>query len=200
MKIGNPRVLAASVMVLGALSLGGCATKGFVRDEVGVVDTKLQATNAQVAAANGAIQQQGGQIAQIDKTSREALDRANAANTLAQGKFGYTMVLSDDSVKFAPGSAVLTAEAQTRLQTLADKLKTDNRNVYLEIQGHTDATERGARLGDARAEAVRRFLNKQGVALNRMGAISYGKADPVADNKTRVGRAQNRRVVVVVLS
>ncbi len=200
MKIGNPRVLAASVILLGAISLGGCATKDFVREEVGVVDTKLQATNAQVAAANGTIGQQGAQIAEIDKTSREALNRANAANTLAQGKFGYTMVLSDDSVKFAAGSAVLSAEAQTRLQTLADRLKTDNRNVYLEIQGHTDATERGARLGDARAEAVRRFLNQQGVALNRMGAISYGKADPVADNKTRDGRAQNRRVVVVVLS
>ena len=198
--MGNLRVLAAGAMLMGALTLGGCATKGFVRDEVAVVDTKLQATDAQVAAANGQIQQQGGQIAEIDKTSREALERANAANTLAQGKFGFTTVLSDDSLKFAPGSAVLTSEAQARLRTLADKLKTDNRNVYLEIQGHASSDERDSRIGDARAEAVRRFLNQQGVALNRMGAISYGKADPVADNKTRAGRAQNRRVVVVVLS
>jgi len=200
MKIGNPRVLAASVMVLGALSLGGCATKGFVRNEVGVVDQKLQATDAQVAAANGTIQQHGTQLAEIDKTSKEALDRANAANTLAQGKFGFTTVLTDDSVKFPQGSAALSTEAQTRLQTLAEKLKSDNRNVYLEIQGHIDPSERNSALGQARAEAVRRFLNQQGVALNRMGSISYGKADPVADSKTRTGRAQNRRVVVVVLS
>src|SRR4051812_12560247 len=167
MKIGNPRIMAASVMVLGALSLGGCATKGFVRNEVGVVDQKLQATDAQVATANGTIQQHGTQIAEIDKTSKEALDRANAANTLAQGKFGYTTVLTDDSVKFPQGSATLTTEAQTRLQTLAEKLKADNRNVYLEIQGHIDPSERNSALGQARAEAVRRFLNQQGVALNR---------------------------------
>jgi outer membrane protein OmpA-like peptidoglycan-associated protein len=85
----------------------------------------------------------------------------------------------------------------------AQKLKTDNKNVYLEIQGHTDASGPPAvnrRLGEERAEAVRRFLNQQGVALNRMATISYGEDAPVAPNDTRAGRAQNRRVVVVVLS
>ena len=47
---------------------------------------------------------------------------------------------------------------------------------------------------------MRRYLAKSGVALNRMSTISYGEEQPVADNKTRDGRAQNRRVVVVVLS
>ena len=56
------------------------------------------------------------------------------------------------------------------------------------------------RLGADRAEAVRRYLNKQGVALNRMATISYGEDEPVAPNNTRDGRAANRRVVVVVLS
>ena len=56
------------------------------------------------------------------------------------------------------------------------------------------------RLGEARAEAVRLFMNQQGVALNRMSTISYGDSSPVASNKTRDGRAQNRRVVVIVLS
>ena len=113
------------------------------------------------------------------------------------------MVLSDDSVKFKAASAKLSPEAQQRLTEFAEKLKTDNRNVYLEIQGHTDA--RGSvsineRLGEERAEAVRRFMNQHGVPLNRMATISYGKAEPVADNKTRTGRAQNRRVVMVVMS
>ena len=56
------------------------------------------------------------------------------------------------------------------------------------------------RLGQARAEAVRVFMSKHGVPLNRMATISFGKEDPVADNKTRDGRAQNRRVVLVVMS
>jgi outer membrane protein OmpA-like peptidoglycan-associated protein len=100
-------------------------------------------------------------------------------------------------------SSKLSSEAEQRLQAFVDKLKTDNRNVYLEIQGHTDGTGSDAlnqRLGQQRAEAVRLFMNQHGVALNRMSTISYGKKDPVASNKTRAGRAQNRRVVIVVMS
>jgi len=113
------------------------------------------------------------------------------------------MVLSDDSVKFRPDSSKLSPEAEQRLTEFAEKLKNDNRNVYLEIQGHTDArgpANVNTRLGEERAEAVRLFMNQHGVPLNRMATISYGKADPVADNKTRTGRAQNRRVVMVVMS
>jgi outer membrane protein OmpA-like peptidoglycan-associated protein len=97
----------------------------------------------------------------------------------------------------------LSSEADQRLTEFAEKLKGDNRNVYLEIQGHTDSTgpdSANQRLGEERAEAVRLFLNQQGVPLNRMSTISYGKADPVAPNKTRTGRAQNRRVVLIVMS
>ena len=100
------------------------------------------------------------------------------------------MVLSDDSVKFPVDSSKLSPEAQQRLSDFADKLKNDNRNVYLEIQGHTDARGTDAinqRLGEERAEAVRLFMNQHGVPLNRMSTISYGKQDPVADNKTRTG-------------
>ena len=82
------------------------------------------------------------------------------------------------------------------------KLKTDNRNVYLEVQGHTDATgtpDINMKLGEARAEAVRLFMNQNGVALNRMSTISYGATAPVAPNNTRAGRAQNRRVVLIVM-
>ena len=85
----------------------------------------------------------------------------------------------------------------------AEKLKGENKNVYLEIQGHTDASggkEYNYKLGEERAEAVRRYLSKQGIALNRMSTISYGEDEPVSKNTSRKGRAQNRRVVVVVLA
>jgi outer membrane protein OmpA-like peptidoglycan-associated protein len=203
MKIVKSSAVAASAIVLGALTLGGCATKGFVRQQVGVVDTKLQATDAQVAQQGSTLQTHGQQLAELDRTSREALERATAAGKLAEGKFQYTMVLSDDSVKFPVDGTQLSEEAQTRLLDFANKLKAENKNVYLEIQGHTDATGPepvNMKLGEERAEAVRRFMAKQGVALNRMNTISYGEEAPVADNKTRSGRAQNRRVVVVVLS
>ena len=186
----------ATTMVAAALSLGGCATKDFVREQVAAEDTKVQATQSQV-------NEHQTHLSQLDQTTKEALDRATAAGKLAEGKFLYSMVLSDDSVKFPVDSSKLSPEAQQRLATFADKLKEDNHNVYLEIQGHTDA--RGpdtlnTQLGERRAEAVRLFMNQHGVPLNRMATISYGKQDPVADNKTRSGRAQNRRVVLIVMS
>ena len=106
-------------------------------------------------------------------------------------------------MKFPVDKATLSPEAEQRLSELVDRLKGENRNVYLEIQGHTDSTGSSAyneELGRERAEAVRRFLNAHGVSLNRMSTISYGKDAPVAPNDTAEGRAQNRRVVIVVLS
>ena len=192
--------IVATVLATGALSLGGCATKDFVNQQVSAEDAKVQAGQAQLQAS---LDQQQGHLGQLDQSTKDALDRATAAGKLAEGKFLYSMVLSDDSVKFTRASAKLTKEAEQRLSDFADKLKSDNRNVYLEIQGHTDAagTETGnQKLGEARAEAVRLFMNEHGVPLNRMSTISYGKKDPVADNKTRNGRAQNRRVVLIVMS
>ena len=181
--------LMVGVSLLAAVSVSGCATKGFVRDQVGAVDQKVTDTNTRVDAT--------------DRTANEALQRATAAGKLAEGKFLYTLVLSDDSVKFPVNGSELSPEAQSRLQEFAEKLKADNRNVYLEIQGHTDTAgtpDYNKKLGEERAEATRVFLNKEGVALNRMATISYGQDAPVADNHTKDGRAQNRRVVIVVLS
>lgn len=169
-------------LVLAGLATSGCASHKFVREQVGVVETH---------------------VTQVEGTAKDALDRANAAHKLAEGKFLYQMVLSDDSVKFPVDRHALSPEAEARLNELAQRLKSENRNVYLEIQGHTDATgdpDYNEKLGEARAEAVRRYLNQQGIALNRMSTISYGEEVPVAPNDTPDGRAQNRRVAIIVLS
>jgi len=190
----KPAIFTA--IAVSALSLGGCATKDYVNEHVAAVDAKVQATQGQVDRHES-------HLTQLDQATKEALDRATAAGKLAEGKFLYSMVLSDDSVKFPVDSAKLSPEATQRLTDFADKLKNDNRNVYLEIQGHTDSRGSDAtnqKLGEQRAEAVRLFMNQHGVPLNRMSTISYGKKDPVTDNKNRANRAQNRRVVLIVMS
>jgi len=185
---------ASSILIVGAVALsvvglGGCATKKFVRQEVAVVGARVDTTETRVAAVEG--------------TAKDALDRATAAGKLAEGKFLYSEVLSDDSMKFPLNQATLSPEAQSRLDAFVDKLKTENRNVYVEVQGHTDATgpkDHNYKLGEERAEAVRRYLNQKGVALNRIGTISYGPDAPAASNDDREGRQANRRVVLIVLS
>jgi outer membrane protein OmpA-like peptidoglycan-associated protein len=191
--------VAALALAVGALSLGACASEKYVNEHVAVVDQKAQATQSQVDQQGQAIQQHDARLSQLDQATKDAMQRADAANQAAQGKFSYTPVLTDDSIKFNNQSSKLTAEAQTRLMDLVNKLKSDNKNVYVEIQGHTDSREPMS-IGQKRAEAVRQFMNQQGVALNRMQTIDYGKEQPVASNDSRAGRAQNRCVVLVVLS
>ena len=207
MNIGRKTAVAAAALLLGGLGLSGCATKEYVNDKVAVTEGHVQAVDdrlsGRVSALDARVRDHDGHLSALDASVKEALDRATTAGKLAQGKFVFSMVLSDEDTRFKSGGWELAPEAQAKLTTLAERLKSDNKNVYLEIQGHTDARGTEAsnlRLGEARADAVRRFLNDQGVALNRMATISYGQDKPVASNKTKAGRAQNRRVVIIVLS
>lgn len=202
---------SSTIIALAALALtaSGCATKKYVGQEVGSVNHRVDDVETQVEEAQQGvrrnrddIQRHGQEIQQTSKTAQEALDRALAAGKLAEGKLLYEVSLTDDQVRFAFDKAELGDEAKTVLTNLANQLKAENRNVYIEIQGHTDSIggeEYNHRLGSERAEAVRRFLNQQGIPLHRMSVISYGESEPVADNGTREGRAQNRRVVLVIL-
>ncbi|HEX2815586.1 MAG TPA: OmpA family protein [Phenylobacterium sp.] len=197
------KLLIAGAMALGVVSLGGCATKKFVNEQVGQVSTRVDDANSKITDVNARVADHDTKLASLDQTSRDALQRATAAGKLAEGKFLYQEVLTDDSMKFGVSKAKLSPEAQARLDTFVEKLKTDNRNVYGEVQGHTDATgskEANYRLGEERAEAVRRYLNEHGVALNRISTISYGADVPAAPNTKRTGREANRRVVLIVLA
>lgn len=194
------KVLIAGAMMLGVVSLGGCATKKYVNEQTAALGATVGARVDTVATRVDGVDRH---VATVEGTARDALDRATAAGKLAEGKFLYSEVLSDDSMKFGVSKAALSPEAQARLDAFADKLKTDNRNVYVEVQGHTDATgakDVNYRLGEERAEAVRRYLNQHGVPLNRISTISYGADSPVAPNTSRDGRKANRRVVLIVLS
>ena len=173
----KPALFAATAILVSAFALSGCATKEFVNQQVSAEDAKTQASLDKQQAATDhaldqqqqALNQQNGRLDQLDKTSRDALERATAAGKLAQGKFLYEMVLSDDSVKFPLDSSKLSKEAEQRLQDFADKLKSDNRNVYLEIQGHTDSTGPDTvneKLGEERAEAVLVHEDRKSTRLN----------------------------------
>ncbi|HYK41919.1 MAG TPA: OmpA family protein [Thermoanaerobaculia bacterium] len=199
--------IAGGALLLGTFGLGGCATKRFVGEEVSkssaASEKRINEVESQVESAQSKIRDHDTRITELDKSTRDALERAQAAGKLAEGKFVYSLVLSDDAVKFPTAKWALSKEAEAKLSEFADKLKSENKNVYLEIQGHTDSTGSAMvnyRLGEERAEAVRRYLNKAGIALNRMSTISYGEDEPVAPNKSKQGRSKNRRVVVIVLA
>lgn len=193
--------------------LGGCATKDYVNEQIAGVNKRVDGQQADTSDKFGktASLYQGlenrvnGQQTAIDgvsRTAQDALDRANAAGKLAAGKFLYESTLSSQ-IAFGFQGNMLTDAAKKALDDFAAQIKAENRNVYIEIQGHTDSS--GAEytnllIGKQRAEAVRRYLAvKHGFPLHRMNVISYGESAPIASNKTRAGRAENRRVTLVVL-
>ena len=114
------------------------------------------------------------------------------------------MTLSEDQGNFAFNKTTLPDEAKARLDKMVADLKADPKGIYIEIEGHTDnrgTPEVNEKIGMERAEAVKRYLYEQHqVPLHKINVISYGEEKPVAPNNTRDGRAQNRRVVIKVLS
>ncbi len=191
---GDKIMYISRVMLLAAVivSVSGCATQSYVDESVASLDARLGAR----------LDEQNDRINELTETSRQALERATDAGVLAQGKFLYTVVFNGDEITFDSDKSTLSDGAQSRLTKLAGDLKTDNQNVYLEIQGHTDSTgpaQYNQQLGLQRAESVRRQLHAQGVALGRMATISYGEDAPAEPNSTADGRALNRRVEIVVL-
>jgi len=206
----------AKIMVGPVLALGvmACATSSTVDQKIAAsqadtnkkiesVETQIEDLQQKQTATSTKLDQTSARVDQIGQEAQDALKRAQEAGVLAKGKVVLQQTFTDDNVHFSPDSYTLTKDAQTALDDLGARIKALDEPYWIEIQGHTDDTG-SARynddLGQRRADAVRRYLSRQdNIALNRMSTISYGDTLPVTSNKTRKGRAQNRRVVVVVL-
>ena len=129
---------------------------------------------------------------------------ATNAAVASSRKLLFEVTLNEQQGNFTSGQAVLPDAAKSRLDQVVGQLKADPRMVFIEIEGHTDnvgPNEVNQRLGLERAEQVKRYLYEQHqVPLHKINVITYGEDKPVAPNNSREGRAQNRRVVIKVLS
>jgi outer membrane protein OmpA-like peptidoglycan-associated protein len=202
----------------------GCATKGFVRKSVADVNTKVEALAQSIEVTQRQTKENASRIEQVDQKAGQAGSTAQTAQTSATAaraaadaataraatvetsvkRLIFQVVISDDQGNFQPGKAELPDDVRAKLDELASKLKADQAGNYIEIEGHTDSRGTSAtndRLGLARAENVKRYLHEtHQIPLHKMNVISFGESKPVAPNETREGRAQNRRVVIKVLS
>ncbi|MSQ99266.1 MAG: TonB-dependent receptor [Xanthomonadales bacterium] len=111
-------------------------------------------------------------------------------------------VISLEGVHFEFDQATLTPEAMAILDKAAGLLQSQEK-VVVEVAGHTDSVgseEYNQKLSERRAIAVKDYLESKGITANRLTAMGYGEAQPVASNDTDAGRALNRRVELIVLS
>ena len=220
------RKLVLAVPVL-ALALGGttaCATKKMVRTQVGEVNGKVETLSKTVEETQERTRVNEGRIGEVDQKAqaagqradeagksaadaRAAADAVNAKATeleRASKRLIYEVTLSEDKGNFKFGKADMPDDAKADIDQLVQKLKAEPNGAYIEIEGHTDNAgpkDLNYKLGLERAEAVKRYLYEQHqVPLHKISVISYGEEKPIAPNKTRAGRAQNRRVVIKVLT
>ncbi len=195
--------LPYSILLVGLLAvLSGCATKTYVNEQNAALSSRIGSDvlrlDTRIASLDSRVGKNEAGLAGTSRLAQEALDRANAAHKLAEGKLVYEVTLTDDQILFGSGKAALSKASQQSLSDLVEKLKVDNKLAYIEIQGHTDRTgakDFNKKLGLDRAEAVRDYLHSAGVPLHRMNTISYGSSQPVKGK-----RAQSRRVVLMVLA
>jgi len=181
-----------------ALAGSGCATKGFVRQEMASLEAKVQPATlqAQADARNAQALAQSG-----DERARTAQREAALARDLALGNIKREEVRRV-TVNFAFDSATLPGDAQLPLDGLVADL-TGNVNYMALVTGYTDATgdeQYNVGLAQRRAAAVQLYLAQRlGSEFVRLATIGFGEVQPVADNDTPEGRAQNRRTEVILV-
>jgi outer membrane protein OmpA-like peptidoglycan-associated protein len=197
-------ILLALVAVM--LAAPGCASKKYVRKEQETTNQRIDAVEQSVEEVESRTKRNEEAIAStqedLSQTKKTMGAEVAEAKRMARGKLLYQVVLNNDAIRFATNQAELTDTGVSLVRDLVTKLKSENKNVYVEIEGHTDNTgdtKYNYELGIQRAEAVRRFMAGEGIPLHKIGVISYGETMPVGDNSTVDGRAKNRRVVILVL-
>ena len=169
---------------------------------IGEVDQAAKAAQGSADSASQAAMAADGKAMGATEAAKTAAAKADAVDK-ATKKIVYEVALSEDSGNFKFGQAKLPDEAKAKIDEMINKVLADPKGSYFELEGHTDnvgAPEVNRSLGLQRAEAVKQYLYEQyHIPLHRINVISYGEDKPVSDNKTKDGRAQNRRVVIRVL-
>jgi len=218
------KLFVATALTVLAVGSTACASKKFVRTSVGEVNTKVDSLGRSVEETQERTRQNEGRIKEVDARAAAAgqaaqvADQKAAAAQLAANEVGtradaidkasrklvYEVVISADQGNFKFGQTTLPDDAKAKLDEMVNQLKADAKNIFIEIEGHTDNVGDklvNEKIGLERAEAVQRYLYEQYmIPLHKMNVISYGEDKPVSPNNTKDGRAQNRRVVIKVLA
>ena len=164
--------------------------------------TNIARNDAAVAQDAAAIARDQATLAQRDadaaRMETEQLARLVAELNARDTDRGLVVTLGD--VLFATGQSTIVGANNSNLSRLAVFLNQyDNRTVI--IEGHTDsvgADSANMTLSQDRADAVKNYLIREGIAAGRLSALGKGEGSPISSNVTDTGRQQNRRVEVII--
>ena len=171
------------------------------RGEVARTGQQLAVTGAELRATGSALAREKAALAKAEASLKDAMTKlALAASLSVKEEPRGTVITLPGNVLFATGKWALLPGAQSKLDAVAAALK-DQPDVTITVEGHTDSQGTPASnstLAKKRAESVRAYLQSKGVAKEQLTAAGLGEDRPIGDNKTLDGRAQNRRVEIIV--
>jgi outer membrane protein OmpA-like peptidoglycan-associated protein len=135
-----------------------------------------------------------------DARAKDAMNKLALASVPAKQEARGLVITLPGSVLFASGKSTLLASSETKLNQVAEALK-DEDGHKIAVEGYTDS--RGSdsmnqRLSTDRADSVRSYLVAKGIPSDNINATGMGSSKPLADNKSAEGRANNRRVEIIV--
>ncbi len=220
------RFKAVAVLAVALITLtgGACATKKHVRNRINERVTPLENRAGELEETSRRNTQDIGRLGRdiedvrlrTDRAQQQADRAASAAEQANVRVAGVEQSVTDlrnnldrytvqkvATILFQVGKSELTPEAQAALDEIASQIR-DRNGFLLEIQGFASAdgaTDYNDRLSQARSESVRRYMaERHNIPLFRMSILGFGESRPVADNESRDGRVQNRRVEVRLLT
>lgn len=177
------------------------------REAQNLTGEQLRKAQSELASTKGHLEKTADELqrekiarAEADKKLAQAMADLQKIASVKQEQRGMVITLSG-AVLFASNESTLLPAAMVKLNEVADALIKGNPDSNITVEGHTDS--QGQRqynmdLGEKRAKAVRDQLVSRGVAQDRIKAVGIGPDRPVADNKSAEGRANNRRVEIIV--
>ncbi|MDD9946175.1 MAG: OmpA family protein [Myxococcales bacterium] len=165
-------------------------------------DEELNRARAELSKEKQALARERQARAAAEERERDAMRKlAEAAALNVKEESRGTVIVLPGNVLFASGKYALTQAAQHKLTLVAGTLAPQSETHDIVVEGHTDS--RGSRdfnmqLSEQRAVAVMNYLVSRGVVQESISAVGIGPGRPIADNSTRQGRAENRRVEIIV--
>ncbi len=174
---------------------------GEARGEVSRAEQQLQVKGVELGATAAALEAERKARAAAEARVKEAMDKlALAASLQVKEEPRGTVITLPSNVMFASGRWQLLPGVMSKLDAVAAALK-EQHDVTITIEGHTDSrgtAESNLELGKKRAQSVATYLESKGVPKDQISAVGIGEAQPIGDNDTATGRAQNRRVEIIV--
>jgi len=199
-------LVLVGTLVLGAIALGGCGKNReleYKTVQIKELERRNAELEAQLAAAQSAQPQGGGQVATLPENTIQG------TSDIDVGTRDQDVVLSiSNEVLFKPGSAVLSDRAKKVLDEAISKIKASYPEADVRVEGHTDNQPiRRSKdehkdnwdLSGNRAQAVLQFLLNHGIPSSKLGFAGYGMERPLASNSSESAKAKNRRVEIVVI-